>query len=142
MTYTIQKFERKKEFSFCLKERGMAYRIVDSFYIYDTDINGRTEDFWEIYADVYDNPNKACKCRLFARVNKQNNQSHLFVAEDVEYLKPIDSYCLYHDFGNVNTYARGTHFYDTQLKAFLHEYVQQYFNRNIIKMLSYNMLGI
>lgn len=131
MNYTIQKFKRNHNYMLC--------QTIDSFSIYDTDINGRIELHWDIYMDIYTNVNNANLCKLYFRVrNVKNPLVTYYTIDGIDFTKPIDSYKLYMDLDN--QYKNGE--YNKYIKSFIHEYITKYYDANIVKNLSYNYYGV
>lgn len=131
MNYTIQKFKRNHNYMLC--------QTIDSFSIYDTDINGRIELYWEIYMDIYTNVNNANFCKMYFRVRNVNSPLvTYYVIYCIDFTKPIDSYKLYMDLDN--QYKNGEH--NKYIKSFVHEYITKYYDANIVKNLSYNYYGV
>lgn len=131
MNYTIQKFKRNHNYMLC--------QTIDSFSIYDTDINGRIELHWDIYMDIYTSVNNANLCKIYFRVRNDNNPLvDYYVIDCIDFTKPIDSYKLYMDLDN--KYKNGK--YNKYIKSFIHEYITKYYDANIVKNLSYNYYGV
>ena len=131
MNYTIQKFKRNHNYMLC--------QTIDSFSIYDTDINGRIELHWDIYMDIYTNVNNANLCKIYFRVrNVKNTPVTYYVIDDIDFTQPIDSYNLYLILDN--KYKNGK--YNKYIKSFIHEYITKYYNADIVKNLSYNYYGV